>query len=284
MDLNELENPDSATQQAEESAAFEASFNNAAPEKAEKVAEKETKTEEKPEEKPTEPAKQSPAEAAQTVPTQKPDDDLRGEVRKLHGKIGELNDKLQKTLKTKETEGKPAVLSPVALNRLKGEYPELSELLEGDIAEVIASLAQKKADPKEIEDLVSSRVSKELSLFKRESLFDRHQTWETDIWAQKPAMSEGQFVPGVPTPAYQAWLKTMTAAEVDALNNSESPTFVSRKLDQFYDWKGKQAKAEIDKQSRLKAALTPQGLQKGNSQTMSEEEAARKAFDDSFNS
>ncbi|MGH8430375.1 MAG: hypothetical protein ACREUF_08225, partial [Solimonas sp.] len=79
-------------------------------------------------------------------------------------------------------------------------------------------------------------------------------------------------------------LKTMTEDEARAFENSQNPTFVNRKLDQFYDWRNKAAKAETEKQQRLKAALTPQGGARAGQQTMSDEEAERKAFEDAYHS
>ena len=268
---------DQAAEAAAEAAAFEASFSG-----KKQPAAKQAPVEEKaPEPEPAPEAKAEPLpaiqEAAPKAPSPKTDDvDLRGEMRKLHGKIGALNDQLQTALKAKETDGKPAVLSPVALTRLKAEYPELSDLLEGDITEAIASLAAKKADPKEIEELVARGVAKELHADRHERLLERHENWVKDLWVDQPG--------GTPTQAYQDWLKTMPEADVHAFNTSESPAFISRKLDNFYEWRVKQTKTQAEKQNRLKAALTPQSESKGSSQTMSEEEAERKAFEDSFNS
>lgn len=281
MDPLKEEEQTIATEQAAEAAAFMASFEGSnkadeqpAPTTTEAPPEADKPATETPEPPPAEPVI---AEAAPKAPSPKADDvDLRGELRKLHGRIGDLNDKLQNAMKAKETEGKPAVLSPVALTRLKAEYPELSDLLEGDISEAIASLAAKKADPQEIADLVARGVAKELHADRHERLLERHENWVKDLWVDQPG--------GTPTQAYQDWLKTMTEADVQAFNTSESPVFISRKLDQFYDWKNKQAKTQTEKQNRLKAALTPQGVPKGSSQATSEEEAERKAFEDSFNS
>lgn len=232
------------------------------------------------------PATEPPAtEAAPTAPSPKPDDqDLRLEVRKLHGRIGALNDQLQNALKKNEAEGKPAVLSEVQLSRLKGEYPELADLLKGDIADVISGLAQHKADPKEIESIVSSRVEKEIFKMRTEAVEDVHPTWATDCWETRPAVqTDGSIVEGKRKPIYQAWLNTMTADEASAFENSQSPAFVNRKLSEFYAWKEKAAKAETEKQQRLKAAVTPQGTPRAGPQTVPDEEAERKAFEEEFN-
>jgi hypothetical protein len=264
-------------EQAAETLAFESSFEG----KEEPVAKAAEKTEAPV--KPDVPAKgeapavvEAPAkEAAPEAPIPKPDDfDAKLEVRKLNGRIGALNDQLRQALKTKETEGKPAVLTSRELTRLKGEYPELAELLEGDIAEVMAGLAAP--DPKAISELVSKGVANEMVKFREEAVTDRHENWKTDLWIGEPGTQR--------TPEYEAWRKTMTAEQADAIESSNNPIFVSRKLDEFYAFKAKASKAEADKQGRLKAALTPQGTPRGSNQTISDNEALSKGFNEGFNS
>lgn len=261
---------DASADQAAEALAFESSFEGTASPAAE-VAAPAAKEE-------TPPAVvETPAtEAAPTAPSPKADDfDAKLEMRKLHGRIGALNDQLQQALKTKETEGKPAVLTSRELTRLKSEYPEMAELLEGDIAEVLAGLSQKAPDPKEFEALVARGVQSEMARFREETVSDRHENWKSDLWVGEPGTQR--------TPEYEAWRKTMTEEQANAIESSDNPHFVIRKLDEFYAWKGKTAKAEADKQDRLKAALTPQGTTRAGPQTMSDEEAERKAFEDTFN-
>ena len=279
-----------STDHAAETAAFEASFEGtSAPETTAKASTADApEAQAEPEKAPAAPtpddsqeaattaASPPAAEAAPTAPSPKAEDpDLKSEVRKLHGRIGALNDQLQQALKAKETEGKPAVLSTVQLTRLKEQYPEMADILEGDIADVIAAVAHKSADPKEIQALVSKQVAEQVFVMRQEAITDRHENWMTDCWADQ--------IGGTRTHEYAAWLKTMTPEEADAFENSQNPGFVSRKLDQFYDWKGKAAKAETEKQSRLKAAITPQGTARAGPQTMSEDEAERKAFEDAYN-
>lgn len=267
---NEEEQSGSA---AEEAAAFEASFEGAAAEKQSPAVPAEPEPAQ-----PEEPV--APVEAAPIAPSPKVDEpDLRAEVRKLHGRIGALNDQLQQTLKAKETEGKPAVLSSVQLTRLKAEYPEMADILEGDITEVVRGLANKATDPKEIDALVSKRVGDELLAMRLESITDRHEHWQTDCW---DAMPSDDNPSGTRSTAYQAWINTLPAGEAEALESSMNPSFVNRKLDQFYDWKNKLATAETEKQQRLKAALTPSGTARATPQTMSDAEAERKAFEDEF--
>ncbi len=257
---------DQSSNDLETAAAFESSFQGTTEAPAEKPAQQEEQTTQ-PEVKP------EPVEAAPAAPTPA-DNEMKAEMRKLHGRIGALNDQLQQALKSKEAEGKPAVLSTVQLKRMREEFPEMAEMLEGDIAESMKVIGGN-VDPKQVEDMVSQRVEKEIFTLRQEAITERHENWKQDCWVDKPG--------GEPTPDYQEWLKTMTDDEVSTLQSSMSPAFVNRKLDQFYEWKSKKTKTEAEKQQRLKAALTPQGVARAGSQTTSDEEAERKAFEDAYN-
>jgi hypothetical protein len=268
----ETQEQTSQEDQAAQSAAFEASFNDKpmptpAPTEAPKPADQATET----------PAASPAPTPAPTAAPKAEDQELRAQLRNLHGHVGALKDELAQLKKAKDEAGKPATLTPVELKRMKAEFPEMSQFLQEDMAEVLATLAPKAPDPKEIQSLVQQGVQAEVAKFREETVTDRHATWKTDLWTDKPG--------GQRSAEYQAWLKTMPDAEAQAFESSQSPAFVIRKLDQFYDWKNKAAKAETEKQARLKAAVSPtQGTPKPGSTAMSEEEAQRKAFEDAFNS
>jgi hypothetical protein len=105
---------------------------------------------------------------------------------------------------------------------------------------------------------------------------DRHERWKTDLYAD--------LTTGQKTPEYQAWLKTMSEAEGKAFEASQNPYFVIKKLDAFYEWRDKAAKAKQQQQDRLKANITPQGVPRAGQATTSDEEAMRKGFEAGFNS
>ena len=222
-------------------------------------------------------------EAAPTAPTQKPDEDLRSELRKLHGKVGDLNDKLLQALKPKETEGKPAVLSGVELKRTLAEFPELANLLTEDLGEALKGISPGAVDPQQVEALVnervSNRVNQEIAQLRRDQTLDVHPNWIKDLW-----VTDANGTPtNQRTESYTAWLKTMPEADQVAFEKSNNPSFVNRKLTDYYAWQTKTAKAATEKQDRLKAAITPQGVAKTGPQTISEEDAIKKAFEEAFN-
>jgi hypothetical protein len=229
--------------------------------------------------KPTEAPVEAPAATTAPTPAPQPaaeEPELRALVRNLHGHVGALKDEIAQLKKTKEEAGKPATLTPVELKRMKAEFPEMSQFLQEDMAEVLANIAPKGIDPKEIETLVSSQVERAKAQLREESVNDAHPNWKKDCWVDRPG--------GTRTAEYLAWLKTMPEADATAFENSLSPAFVNRKFSEFYDWKNKAAKAETDKQNRLKAAVTPQGVPRAGQSTVSDAEAEAKGFAEGFNS
>lgn len=219
-------------------------------------------------------------EPAPTAPTPEPTPapfDAQAEIRKLHGRIGELNSHLQDALKAKEAEGKPATLTPVELKRMKEQYPELAGDLTADLSEMLAGMAPKPADPKEIDTLVSQRVQSEMASIREAAVTDRHEHWKTDLWVDGK-LGETR------TPDYIAWLNSLPAADASAFETSANPYFVGKKLDAFYAWKTKTNQKQAEKQDRLKAAVQPQGVLRAGPQTVSDEEAMRKGFAEGFNS
>jgi hypothetical protein len=271
-----------ATDDKEAQAAFDASFKDEAPIAAKPAAKQEA----------TEPEKQVTAEPAKVDEPQKQEEeaapakdetpsptpapapaiDVTAELRKLQGQYGALNDLLRQTLKTKEAEGKPAALTSVELKRMKAEYPDMAEFLQEDLAEAIKGITQAAPpDPKVIEALVSERVQREMSGLREAAVTDVHETWKTDLFAD-----------GKRTPEYDAWLKTMPPDEAEKLEGSTSPYYVIKKLNQFYDWKTKETKAKTEKQDRLKAAITPQGVPRAGQPTLSDQEAMNRGFEEGF--
>lgn len=229
------------------------------------------------------PAAEQPAQEAAPAPTPVPESfATKEELRRLHGRIGELNDKLAKALQ-KEAEAKPAAApAAVALARTAEQFPELAEQLGEDLATALAGVGgrAKPADPKEIAALVEQQVQQRLTEQRMADITDAHPTWWTDIWAQAPTAE----VSGVPTPEFSAWKATLQPGVAERLFNSNSPAYVTARLAEFYDWKAKTAQAAADKTNRLKDAITPQGVARAAPPAMTDAEEERRAFSEAFNS
>lgn len=219
--------------------------------------------------------------APSPTPAPAPAVDYGVELRKLQGQYGALNDLLRQTLKTKEAEGKPAVLTAFELKRMQAAYPELAGDLQEDIKEALATLTPKAVDPKEIDDLVDTRVAAALKNNRIEegieAMTDAHPNWLNDLWVDG---RQG----GTRTPEYVAWLKSIPESEAKAFEASDRIHRVIKGIGQFYDWKAKETQAKTEKDDRLKAALTPKGVPRTGQSTLSDEEAMNKGFAEGFNS
>lgn len=171
---------------------------------------------------------------------------------KLAGKVGELQQKIDAARQS--TSG----ISPKARERLATDFPELAEML-----------FDKDAPPPEpyvpappAEDLEKKF---ELRLLKKE-----HKDWEqvvasTDFLGWKTSILDKN--------------------EAAVLDDSWDADFVSAKITQFKEWKAaretKVQKATQDKQSRLDAAITPHGIPRVGTSSISdddEESSMVKAF------
>ncbi len=292
---NEIEQDD-APASAEEQAAFAASFNadpgaveekpTPAPAPAAEPEQPAAAAEEQPQEQPAQapapaPAVEQPVQEAAPAPTPAPDAYItKEEARRLYGRMGELNE-LVKKLQAKEAEAKPvAAPAPVALSRTAEQFPELVETLGEDIALALAGVAQPKGlDPKELGDIVERQVQQRLTEQRLAEIAEAHPSWMTDVWAQAPTAELG----GVHTPAFAAWKATLAPGVAERMATSASPAYVSARLSEFYEWKNKAAQAAADKATRLKDAVTPQGVARAAPPAISDEEAERIAFSEEFN-
>lgn len=183
-------------------------------------------------------------------------DELSGkvdsEIRKLHGRFGELNQKVQSA---------GAKLSPEKMTRLREQYPELADLLVQDLSEALTVGQASGVDPQAIDQLMNQRLAVQEQRIQQEMekrwLTAQHRDWK-DI-----AGSED----------FALWKATQPDDVKNALENSWDAMFLSDKLTEFKSWKAAATKSKETKQKRLEAAVLP----KGNSappSTIQDEEAA----------
>lgn len=165
------------------------------------------------------------------------------DVRKLHGKIGELNRDLL-ALKTTRTGVK---FDATKLKRLSEEYPDLAEAFASDFSEMFdnkeqppavdyeAKLVQAK---EELRDEMRKDMHKNLLLIQHADALDVFHTDEFNVWKQaQPADVQAQ------------------------LNDSWDATYLVKQLTAFKDWQGKKNTGSNGRTELLKRALTPKGSQ-----------------------
>lgn len=200
--------------------------------------------------------------------------EFQSELRKAHGRIGALNDQLLQTMKAKEAEGKPAVLTAPELTRLKGQFPELGEMLGPDLAEWFASQTSKQ-DPTAVQALVEQEIAKAREAMDKRNLEERMEALEEEH-PDAPQV--------IRSPEFAAWRLTLTADQQASLDRATSPYVVAKKLTAFKEWRDTEAKAKQQSKKRLEAAVTPTGTSRSGQHVLSDREEAEKAFAEAIKS
>ncbi len=278
MDENEVVPPD----QQEAAQAFADAFTDepvkeVAPEVKEEVAAEPAAPEAKPEEAaPTAPIQLTAEEVAELRASSSKVSEFQADLRKAHGRIGALNDQLHQALKAKESEGKPATLTPMELKRTREEFPELAEFIESDMAGFLA--ANSGANPEVIAGMVEKALEKQREDALRADIAQRQEELEEEHPDARQVFA---------TPEFANWFKALPEAEQATMQRTKSVSVLSRKLTAFKAWNAeqvsqaeKQAKAKQQSEKRLNAAITPTGVGRQGQHVLSDREQALKAFAD----
>lgn len=224
-------------------------------------------------------------EAAPSVPTLTPEEiaafresaskvtEFQGELRKVHGRIGALNDQLHQKLEAKKAEGEPAVLTAPEMKRMKEQFPELAGEMGADIAEAMASM--RSLTPEAIQKISDERYEAR-----------RQDERMAEVLEEHP-----DFIEVINTADFARWTGTLTESEKARVNTSKAPAFVSKTISTFKAWHAGEAEkqrlsdeSKQKSQARLKAAIPPTGSHRPNQQTLSAREAEERAFADAANS
>lgn len=186
-------------------------------------------------------------------------DELKGQVRQLFGRFGEVNSKLQQ----QASHGQPTKVTSDQLKRLKASFPEFADDLAEDLSGlVLGSSSQSTFDPTELQasfkaDLEKLTQANELKLLKM-----KHRDWET-------VRDSDDF---------KLWEQTLPTEERTELNDSWDAMYVADKFDEFKAWREKSQTTKQHKQSRLEAAVTPKGTPAPKPSSINDDAAFDAAF------
>lgn len=164
-------------------------------------------------------------------------------VRKLHGEIGNINRTLKALQNPPKGEEAPAddelAAALKSAEEAADEYPEVV----GPLVKVLkASIArQGQSKPEDIDERVTTAVSRIRESDAREALAEEHPDFETVR----------------DTPEYKAWLNSKPPEFQVRFNTTWNPAVVARGLTEFKE----SLKKREQKQNRLAAAVTPQSAQ-----------------------
>jgi hypothetical protein len=175
------------------------------------------------------------------------------EIRKLHGAVGDINRTLKALQSPAKAEAAPAddelAAALKSAEAAAEEYPEVVGPLVKALKASIARHPAVQAQPEDIDERVTTAVSRIRETDAREALMEEHP----------------DFVTVRETPEYKTWLASKTPEFQERFLNTWNPAVVAKGLTEFKD----SLKKREQKQTRLAAAVTPQGVpQKAGQSTL----------------
>jgi hypothetical protein len=189
------------------------------------------------------------------------------EIRKLHGKFGDINRTLQEL--QKGNAAKPGVrLAAAKLTRLQENFPELAEML----AEDLNDSAELGGSPSvDVEALVNQQVDEKVKAA-REEMEQRMQMNLLKIQHRDcfeiPKSDE-----------WKVWLQTLPADEQEKIGDSWDADYLGSKLTEFKSWRDTKHQGSQQRKARLERAITPKGVaQAVKPAVMTEEDGFAAAF------
>lgn len=168
----------------------------------------------------------------------------------VYGKFGEMQRTINE-LKGKSG-GEPVRLTPEGLKRMHAEFPEMAQMLAEDLSEVIRVQGGTSFDPSMVEPLLQERENKIRAEVQQQAdqkmeqklLTLRHRDWQNVVASDE----------------FAVWQQTLPAEDQNALNNTWDSLYLGDKLDEFKEWRDRSKQVVQERQNRLQAAVTPQGL------------------------
>ena len=182
-------------------------------------------------------------------------DDVEQGLRKVYGKLGEYNGTIQQM----QAANKGGNLTARQLNHLRGEFPELADLLEKDFGEAVATPTATESAPAPVFDasVIDQRVASATLEVKKELLSIQHPDW-------REVKDSTEF---------DAWTKSQPTEKQQMINESQSIPFVISTLNDFKKWQEQTQKAATKKTARLESAVAPTGVANSGPPAIDENEA-----------
>lgn len=238
---------------------------------------------------------------------------LQSSVRNIAGNFGGLKSELQRlrdlqTTKATQPQGTAAAAEAkkaieVQLKKVKEEYPELAELFQADLSEILGGIGASGPagmDESAVDRIVQSRMSRLEERTAKEVLASVHPDWETDIaekdGAGNPVKIQARDPRGnpavdangnpvlvlKPSQEFTNWMQSKSPEFRQTFWNTNSAAFLVKAMS---DFKSKRSSApsptpqnrhmtQPSKQDRLRSAVVPQARGGSARQTEIDEDAA----------
>ncbi|PPD48370.1 MAG: hypothetical protein CTY14_02085 [Methylotenera sp.] len=166
------------------------------------------------------------------------------EIRKIHGKFGELNRALLELQKNGQTQQQAKVnFNGASFKRMQAEFPEIAEILAEDFNNF------GTADNTQSNEVIESRVAQvreELSKDMQKSLLlIQHKD------APQLLVSDD----------YKVWKQTLPDEERVKLDDSWDAMYIGEKLTEYKNWNAAKNSGTQERRDRLQRAITPRSTQ-----------------------
>jgi hypothetical protein len=236
------EQPQSTT--AEDEAAFEAAFaetrGDEPPIEATPEPEPEPEPQAEPEPEP-EPIVVAGLTEAQVKARFAELEDLKAQLRQVHGRFGELNGKLVQM----QQPNAPREISADTFEDLQADFPELAAGIAKGLSKIsMGGSTQAPVDLAPLEQKFSQEIERIQKQSEIKLLTLKHRDWQT-------IRNSDDF---------KVWEGTLPEEERETLENSWDALYLSDQFDRFKDWRDKAQVVKQTKQKRLEAATTPRGV------------------------
>lgn len=178
----------------------------------------------------------------------------------LLGTTGSLK-QIIKELQANTPKGEAVELPKLTLAKVRADFPELADLLEGDLAETLKGLRGKgekaEIDPKAMSEGISEAVTK----LQVEALEDAHPEWRKIVGApEKDGDPVDETIP------YRVWLAKQPADYVAKINSTQNAAVISRSIELFQKHQAAQAGQPpkpkpqvVVRKNRIEDSLQPRG-------------------------
>lgn len=190
-------------------------------------------------------------------------DDLKAQVRVVHGRFGELNSRIQHLNKVGMSEEDLSKAKSIATKYheaiLDGDMEKANELY----LQSMQLMPRQQVQQPQID--IGSALTEQTQKFEVKLLSMKHPDWRQQYQSSD----------------FSLWMQTIPEADRQELGNSWDAAYISNKLDEFKSWRSKSTQSGQQtqkKQQRLVNAVTPQGTAHAVPNPVTEEEAMQAAI------
>lgn len=169
-------------------------------------------------------------------------DEIKDQLRKAHGKIGELNSTVQNLSSQRQqpTQQAPATsLDEGEMSQWEQDFPELAQLAEAKARKIATEMMGGQANS-QLQAISRDEIVREANLAIMDANYDG---WRDTINTQDFAL----------------WIATQPADVQEQFNNTVSAKVLGGVLTSFDNWKNKVADRGNKSKARLEQALIPSG-------------------------